>query len=456
MKKLIFFLFIVTLLSACSNRKSKGVVIDGSVDVAVDQPLLLQIDEHDLIPDTISVKNNQFSISIDTVDACIRYLVLGKSSKRIFCASGYQLKVQIKSTAVADSFEFVLAGDGVAENKVMDSVSKLMKTINYRRAFADKEVGAKYLDSAFAEFKRAFGNITLEEELAPEFIEIQNASLRYSLAAFKLAQGIQNEIKDTAHYSFLRNIDIEKEEYMEIPEYRWFMESYLHVQTNKNLTEESTEEECLDSILSSIDKLKSQKIREYFIFDRIYPMVEGDALQNEGKYIQYFKWYNTNPKYVKAMQQLVSQKDRFGAGKPAPDFSLLDLSGKSVSLKNFKGKYVLIDFWASWCHPCMEELPHFIKLQADYKDKNVAFLAVSLDQDKEVWKELVKGKPLDHVYAENGTDPNVVNIGISYQVTAIPLTVLIDTKGNFIDHNAPVPSSKEIRSVLDSLLLLKK
>ena len=85
-------------------------------------------------------------------------------------------------------------------------------------------------------------------------------------------------------------------------------------------------------------------------------------------------------------------------GQPAPDFALHDLDGQSVSLSQFEGKVVLLDFWASWCGPCIGDLPNLRKIKAQVAAQPVVFLNISLDANEAAWKQAIakheiKGRP---------------------------------------------------------------
>jgi len=173
--------------------------------------------------------------------------------------------------------------------------------------------------------------------------------------------------------------------------------------------------------------------------------------RNFDKYYNYFRKHNTDPAYSKEVAKTYAKKLLMAPGKPAPEFSCVDKDSNYISLKNFRGKYVYIDFWATWCSPCMQELPEYIKLQNDYKGKNIAFVSISLDLDKNSWKKVIAENKSGAVnlFAPNGWEADVVK---AYQIYGIPTFVLIDKDGNIIDAQAPRPSSVEIRKTLDKLL----
>lgn len=150
--------------------------------------------------------------------------------------------------------------------------------------------------------------------------------------------------------------------------------------------------------------------------------------------------------------------DSLQEGELALDFTGTDPNGNKISLSQFKGKYVYIDFWTTWCGPCVKETPYFEKLKEKYKDKNIAFLSVSLDDNRKKWERYVKKKGMTahQLFAGGRKVPPIhyyclIERDHKYYVS-IPRFVLIGKEGEIIKANAPRPSmTEEINKLLGSL-----
>ena len=136
-------------------------------------------------------------------------------------------------------------------------------------------------------------------------------------------------------------------------------------------------------------------------------------------------------------------------GEPALDFTYPDTDGNEFSLASFKGNLVYVDVWATWCGPCKAEIPSLQKLEADYHGKDITFMSVSVDTDKEAWEQMVADKELGGVqlWADGWS-----KITKDYAIFGIPKFLLFDAGGNVISTNAPRPSSEDIRELLDANL----
>lgn len=115
----------------------------------------------------------------------------------------------------------------------------------------------------------------------------------------------------------------------------------------------------------------------------------------------------------------------------APDLTMNDTTGKPVSISSFKGKYVLVDFWASWCGPCRQENPNVVAAYAKFKDKNFTILGVSLDSDKAKWLQAVQQDSLTWPQMSDLKQWESASVK-AYQFSGIPFNVLLDPSGKII------------------------
>ena len=121
-------------------------------------------------------------------------------------------------------------------------------------------------------------------------------------------------------------------------------------------------------------------------------------------------------------------------GQPAPEIELPNPEGQVVKLSSFKGKYVLVDFWAKWCGPCRKENPNVVRAYNQYKDKGFTVFGVSLDRSKDDWLRAIQedGLTWTHVSDLKYWQSEAAK---TYNINAIPFSVLLDPQGVIIGKN---------------------
>ena len=131
------------------------------------------------------------------------------------------------------------------------------------------------------------------------------------------------------------------------------------------------------------------------------------------------------------------------------DFTYPDAKGKMHSLSDYKGKVVVVDVWATWCMPCKAELPHLEALEKEMKGKDVVFISLSIDTEKEKWAQFIKEKALGGVQLITYNKGTIVD---DYAVDAVPRFMVFSKQGKTVSTNAPRPSTPELKAMIEKAI----
>ena len=216
-----------------------------------------------------------------------------------------------------------------------------------------------------------------------------------------------------------------------------------------------------DASLTNIEFVEksTKNINSIYIREAIISMLFNNV---SNKNINYFA------DYEKIMALLTSKEMKYrlnlrlqtanntSSGAKSIGFNYEGLDGAKVALSDFNGKFVYIDIWATWCGPCIKQMPALKEIIKAYEGDDIAFVVISVD-DK---KDLAKWKKMVPVYNVGGThliSDNALNSEFmkAYSVGLIPRSILLDREGNVINNNAPKPSDENLKNVLNQLLMKK-
>lgn len=302
------------------------------------------------------------------------------------------------------------------------------------KAYPKAKTGNKLFDAAFEEYKK---------------VNLYEIALIFANTPRSAHPGA-NDYPD--FYRQMRVADISATPFMmKYPDGVNLLSLCKNVQyrTNESISMEARiklQRESFDVVLEEIvdDTLKGEHV---LLNTRVYQSYPGliDYKEKYGKYL-------ITEDQQKRFRDILAKVDGNEAGNLAPNFKFPDIDGKQVALTDFKGKLVYIDIWATWCGPCKGEIPFLQELEEQYRGKNIEFVSVSVDKekDKQKWLDMVKEKGLKGVQLFAGDRKE--DISVPYKLKGIPRFILVGTDGKLISGDAPRPSSKEIKVLLDAKL----
>ena len=195
--------------------------------------------------------------------------------------------------------------------------------------------------------------------------------------------------------------------------------------------------------------VKSDKVADFLVTEAMDQYLGMGGNGKLAETYQAFQQASTDPEAKKEMASKYKELTELGAGKMAPDFEMKDVNGKVSKLSDLSGKVLYIDVWATWCGPCVGEIPYFEKKQAQYKNNpNIEFVSISADVNVAGWKKkLAEDNPAwKQFIVDKGTKSVLFE---KYSINGIPRFMLIDKEGKIITVNAPRPSDDKIDTYLE-------
>jgi len=254
---------------------------------------------------------------------------------------------------------------------------------------------------------------------------------------------LKEEISESDIEALIANTEIENEDLLQNAAYITFLywydsRAYKQYREDNGLTFTSLRDWSMERFAFQDKLYRSPKVR-YAVQTHVFCKnnINNPELFTEGA----AKLNQMYPEgiYSEQLKKMSLSAKGLRSGQPAPQFTLKDIDGNMVSLESLKGKVLYIDFWATWCIPCVAENQAAKKIKPYYQDKDVMFIYITRDNNEAAWKKDVTEQQIEGLHLFGGGTA----VFDQYQADGIPKYVLIDKEGKIVTADAPRPSDAD-------------
>lgn len=451
-KNFLRFCFFVLILS-CSEKDSLGekTVISGSLKDSDIASLILTDHSYDfqeevITPKIIKVKNSQFS---DTLEIPKGFYTLKYNKEQIdlFLKPGYQIQINLDNDKVS------FTGKGGIENNYLVAKNDLERRIQGKVLYPSY---SQLNEQEFLKFADSIKNLRTSlvkryQELDAELKYLEKASAEIERAHHLIKYPftrtfVVRDYNPSSLYpkSPLKEININDENLLNIRFYPMLMDLYAQDQAIKSNGEFSQWE----FILSNNFPVKNHKIKEHILYT--YASLSLSKVDKLDEFYKKFMSVVKNKSFKSRISKEYLSLKNLNTGAIAPEIKMTDFNNEIWTSKDFYGKNLFIDVWATWCGPCIKEMPALKNIQDEFKGKQIEFISVCIESRKQEAEEILKKFNIGGVNLFDKTGEE--NFKENFAINALPRYILINKEGQIEELVTSKPSSSALRKKLNALV----
>ncbi len=458
MKNLFFIYLSLVLIFSCQDEKTQPdyIIVKGQLTNTKGGPL--DIRNLSGFSKTINIKEDGSFVDTLDVNEGVYMGVLGQEYIPMYFTKGANIQITADAKDLSNTLTY--SGDNSALN-------------NYY-AYKAKEIAKIRIDMA--------ANLALEEN---DYLELMNTFKHNFKSKFEQIDNLDDGIKQkelraiefyiqdqlSSYEKYHGNVT--KKENFQVSENfksrlkefdKFSYEDYAYsLDYNNsvfmNVMQQATALAAKDSIprryaeLNVANNIENDTLRELVLrrFAEINLPFTRDSIR-QAFYKRYMS-LSKNADHKEKIKQLYDNLQKLESGNPSPKFvNYENYKGGTSSLDDFKGKYVYIDVWATWCGPCKAQIPFLKELETKYHGKNIEFVSISVDAQKDYqnWKEMIAEKEMGGVqlFADAAFNSTFIK---DYNILGIPQFILLDPNSLIVKSNAPRPSDEDLVKLFDQL-----
>lgn len=378
-------------------------------------------------------------------------LFYGMDCKNIFLEDGDRIRISFDGNDFKETVKFEAPGGKEKIFRYLNQVNLLdVPEEKYALPFDEYVAFVNQREEAMMRILKAWKL----EEVSPRFVTVETGRIHYSYVSAQLmyAAGYPFVAQDStyrpdqAYYDNVRKYAVPDENLVGLVEYREYMKEAARMFGCKKGEAKTPYDRTVCMMNYIADNIGNDKVKQALLNVLAIEQVEQYGIKDIDELLNLHGTYVTDTVLQAAFKEKYDAWDLARPGKPSPDFRAWDVDGKSYTVADFKGKYVYIDLWATWCGPCRREMPFLKQLEEEYKGRNITFLSLSTDARKADWLKMVKSQPMTGIQLHLGTGSRFQT---AYKADGIPHFILLDPEGKIVNANMLRPSSPDIRGYLD-------
>ena len=446
MKRLFYLAFSMIIAAGCAGSS------DAVLKIAVESPVtdnvvvVLHNNVHELALD----ENGCASFEMAGLDAAYFTLYHGRDAMKLYMEGGDDAAITFNGRNMLGSY--ALEGGKSAAVKYLNTVKLLplpdedyaLPFEEYRARLAEKEGDALRLLKA--------GDLSKDGK----FLKMEQARIKYSYGAALMMYPVGHMIMsgdlsyspDQEYYDFIGTYVVEDAALANIDEYLEFVAEAMHILDVRNRDLKEIYPKTVAQMKYTADHISNPKVKQALMHHIATVYVDNFGVKNIDELQNLYHIYVTDPALQASYAAKCERWDLSRVGRISPDFKAEDIDGKVWTLRDFRGKYIYIDMWATWCAPCRREMPYLKQLEEEFADAEIVFLGLSVDSDKAKWETMVKEGKLTGTQLYLG---NKSSFQEAYRAEGIPRFILLGKDGRIISNDMTRPSEAATAETLNGL-----
>lgn len=457
MKKLLFALIAIAVVACQQEPKIDYALLSGNVGNS--KATVATVKSADFEKELTINTDGSFMDTLHITENGFYTLSIGREFTPLYLKSGDNVSLDVDAQKFDESITY--SGVGASENNYLAT-----KTLNNGKVTANAVEFYALDEAAFKTQLEEMqnkneSNLSKLTDADEDFLATEKQNLLYDNYAM-----LSNYVQRHGYYTKKEGFEV-SEDFLPEPLKTMVFDdakAYKSSQSYKSMAFDKVLTAMFDELgdditaigpeqLSGLNDIKIQALKNDTIDYLGSFLVSPGNPQMEAIY-NFFKNNTTNDQTLAKLSETFEKNKNLIKGKPSPQFTNYENhKGGETSLSDLKGKYVYVDVWATWCGPCIREIPSLKEVEKKFHSENIEFVSTSIDQarDHDKWVSMVNDKDLGglQLMADNDWNSKFVK---DYAIQGIPRFILIDPEGNIVSADAPRPSDPKLIELLEEQL----